>query len=301
MREHHDLNLLFPTTFSAACHRAGQAIAQLARSCRLTLTVVHVERSGQGNARARRELEVFLADEPHLRVCERVLTVSDDPAATVADMCRAEKFDLVMAPASDRMGLRGLMRRSFRARLLATCPVPLWTAAGCLPSTDFARPLRTVACLVDFDDAPAPFLLLVSAFASRVGARVHFLSILPPVNEGTLTDVLTSDAPLLPDAAMRRVEAMVASQQEQPSILVAAGHRRSGLRRLLTRCEADLLFVSPRQAAAGLGARFSRDLDRLPCPVICLDPSPSGFPGWSFEDAAAPAYAGRARALATVG
>lgn len=303
MHDSHDLRLLFPTTFSATCHRAGQAVAQLARTCRLTLTVVHVEQSGERNDRARRDLDVFLRDEPNLRACERVLAVSDDPAGTVASMCRAEKYDLVMAPASERVGLRRLgqlVQRSFRARLLASCPVPLWTAAGCLPAADFARPLRTVACLVDFDDDPAPFLLLVSAFARRVGARVHFLSIIPPIDDGTLADVLTSDAPLLPEAALRRLEATVEAQ-DRPSIHVASGSRRSGLRRLLARCDADLLFVGPGQASAGFGSRFSRDLDRLPCPVVCLDPSPSGFGGWSFEQAASAAYAGRTGALATAG
>ncbi len=280
-----DLRLLFPTTFSEACRQTGPAIAQLAGIGRLTLTMVHVVKRGARHAPARRELDTFLADADAYSTCERIVVEADDPAVAVSEICTRDRFDLVMAPASGRLHLRRLFSQSFRARLLKHCPVPLWTAGGCLPSANFRRSIGTVACLIDFDDDPVGFLRLVSAFADRLKARVQVLAVLPPVDDGTLAEVLTSDTPLLPARAMGRIQRMFAGQ-EPPAIDVAVGARGRELVRMLSRCDADLLFVGPGHVARGVWPfRFSSALDGLPCPVVCVDGTSSGFSGWSFQDA----------------
>lgn len=281
MRDTPDLHLLFATNFSEACHRTGSAIAQLAGRCRLTLTIVHAVRPDDPVRQRRRELDAFMADVDRDIDCRRLIVEGRDPAADVADLCGTRRFDLVMAPGSSRRNWQGLLTRSFRSRLLARCGVPLWTAGSCLPSADFARPIRTVSCLLDFDDDPATFLRLVSAFTRCVGARLRVLAVIPPVDDGTLADVLTSDAPLIPVRAVHRIQELCTGQ-EPPAIDVAVGDRGRELRRMLGRSPTDLLFVGQRHAMGPWF--FPRRLDRLPCPVVCVDGSPAGFTRWSFQD-----------------
>lgn len=284
MDERPDFRVLFPTSFSTASVHAGRAIRQLADGRRLSLTIMHVM-SPRGRVRqAQARLDAFLADiDGHCEI-ERLLVQDDGAVTAVAELCRTEQFDLVMAPSSGRSSVHGLLAGSFRAQLLQRCCVPLWTVGDRLASSHFVGPLRTVACLVDFDDSPAGFIRLASAFADRVSARLRVLSVVPTIDEGTLAHVVTSDAPLLREHAVSRIHAMLAGCIV-PDIDIAVGDRAQGLRRMLDRASADLLFVGPRQARFGSWlSGFDRVLDRLPCPVVCVDAAASRFPGWSFQD-----------------
>jgi hypothetical protein len=281
MRDAPDLHLLFATNFSEACHRTGAAIGQLAGRCRLTLTIVHAVGPDDPVRQRQRELGGFMAGVDRDIDCRRLIVEGRDPAGDVAALCATRRFDLVMAPGSKRRGWHGLLARSFRSRLLRQCSVPLWTASACLPSTDFSRPIGTVSCLLDFDDDPAAFFRLVSTFSQRVGARLRVLAVIPPVDDGTLADVLSSDAPLTPARAVDRIQELCAGH-EPPSIDVAVGDRGREVRRMIGRHTTDLLFVGRRHAAEPWF--FPRTLDRLPCPVVCVGGSPAGFTRWSFQD-----------------
>lgn len=277
------LRLLFATSFSEGCERAAGAVVHLAAGGRADVTVVHAARSGAAAARASRELDRVLAAIDSRGVCRPILVESTDAAASIAGICLADRFDLVMAPASTRAGIGRLLSRSFRARLLRQCNVPLWTAGAHALSTA-SRPIQTVACLMDFDNDRAPFVQLVQSFAARYGARLHFLYVVTPIDESTLTHALVSQAPLTPSLALKRIRDMF-PPDDVPQIDVAVGDRGGELRRMLARCQADILFVGPRHASATAWAlRFSRDLDRLPCPVVCIDGAASGFARWPFQE-----------------
>jgi len=278
-----DLRILFPTTFSDACARTGEAIVQLAGACDVHLTIAHVVRPGARTEAAHGRLEEYLPELDANLACRRILVEGDDPALAIAELSRGSRFDLVMTPASARTGLRSWMSRSFRARLMRRLDVPMWTAGGCLSQVDFKRPLRHVACLVDFDDAPATLLEHVASFASRFDAAVHVLSVIPPIDDGTLAEILNSEAPLQPGSAMSRIQSMFTSRA-LAGIDVAVGDRRQELRRMIARCQPDLLFIGPRQFARGWLQSVPRAFDTLPCPVVCLEGTPAGFVGWSFQD-----------------
>lgn len=279
-----ELRLLLPTDFSAQSQVAVRAALQLAEACRVALTIVHVLPPGSRPQRARASLDAVLPDTAPLQHCDRLLLEAPDPAVAIGELCQKERFDLVMAPSSGRR-LPGLFSSSFRAGLLRRCHVPVWTGAGRLPIERFARPISTVACLIDFDDEPGRFLRRVSAFTSHLGARLQLLSVLRPVDDGTIGDVVTSDAPLSPVHAVDRVRALFAGQA-CPEFDVAVGDLRPTLGAMLARCEADLLFVGPRQSrSGGWRTRLPRLFDRLPCPVVCLDGRSVGAVEWSFEDA----------------
>jgi nucleotide-binding universal stress UspA family protein len=289
MRNAPVLHLLCPTGFSAAGRHVGAPIAQLAEVCPVSLTIVHVVRPGMRDLRPRLELESFLARERFAQ-CERVLVEADDAPAAVAGLCARAHYDLIMAPATGRTGLSRVLSGSFRARMLEDCAVPLWTVGACLPAATFQRPLRTVSCLIDFEDDPRALVSLASTFAERFGARVQAVSVVPPIDDGTLGDVMSSDRPLSPECARERIRALFAGQGDC-DIEVVAGTGRRGLRAALARGAADLVFVGARQARAGAWRfGFSRTLDALPCPAVCLGRTSGAFTGWSFLDASRYAF-----------
>lgn len=287
MRDAPDLRILFPTTYSDACRQTGEALEQLAGVCNLHLTMAHVVRPGARTREAHRALDEFLPQADSALVCRRILVEGDDAAGAIAEVSRESRFDLVMTPASSRTGMWGWLSRSFRARLMRRLDVPLWTAGWRLPTLNFRRPIRTVACLVDFDDAPERLLQHAAAFASRFDAAVHVLAVIPPIDDGTLAEILNSDAPLMPGSALSRIQAMFASRA-LAGVDVVVGERGHELERMIARCQPDLLFTGPRQfRRGGWLARVPRVFDSLPCPVVCLEGADRGFVGWSFQDSLA--------------
>jgi hypothetical protein len=140
-----------------------------------------------------------------------------------------------------------------------------------------------VACLIDFADEPEALLALAKRVAADAGATLHALAVVPPVHEGTPTEMLGSDVPLTVAEACARIDAM-AGRAAARHVVVAAGRRGAELPGLLSSCEADVLLVGRRPLSSGSWARsFLRDLDRLPCSVICVDPQSTGMADWPFR------------------
>ena len=192
-----------------------------------------------------------------------------------------------MAPASDRLGLHSLFTRSLRAKLLNQCKVPLWTAGPCLDSAACMKHgIRTVACVANFDRGGNAHLPLAAAFAARMGARMRLVHVIPPVSEGNLARAMDSDMPLMPEVAVERLRAAFAGKP-YPEIDVVVGDMGRELPRLLRRCEADLAFIGPGQGTCGaFFRRLTPVIQRLPCPVICVDGAACAFDRWTFQNAA---------------
>lgn len=279
-----DLRILFPTSFSDACFRTARAIAQLADNTSIGLTITHVVEPGGATREKRRELDSFMAEADHYDGCTRVLVEAGDPVDAIAELCDKGCFDLVVAPASDRLGVHRFVKASTRAKLLKHCCAPMWTAGTCLDRVNFKAPIRTIACLLDFDQDNGGYLPLAAAFAARLGARMRIMHVIRPVDEGELARSLHSRAPLMPETAVERIRAAFAGQ-DCPEVDVAVGSVTAELPRMLQRSEADLAFVGPGQALNGSWfPRLQRGLDRLPCPVICVDGASSAFDRWTFQD-----------------
>lgn len=278
-----DLRILFPTSFSDSCFRTARAIAQLADTCRINLTIAHVVKTGTGDARTRRELDSFMAEADHYDSCQRVLAESDDAIQSIAAMCESGRFDLIVAPASDRLGLHSLFTTSFRARLMKRCKTPLWTMGACLDSANFKTGIRTIACVVDFGFDSPKYLPLVTAFAERLGARLRIVTVLPEISEGTLARSLNPAAPLTPEMAVKQIHGTF-DRRTCPEVSVAVGETGSELPRLLRECDAQLAFLGRGQALRYAWLpRLARHLDRMPCPVICVDGAAEAFHEWSFQ------------------
>jgi hypothetical protein len=282
-----DLRILFPTSFSDACFRTTRAIAQLAESCTVSLTVAHVVQPGADTLKKRRELDSFMGEADHYDECRRILIESNDPAEAIAELTRKNCFDMILAPASDRLGLHSLFKPSLRAKLLKQCTAPVWTAGSCLDHRPMKQRIQTIACLVDFEGQGNAHLPLAAAFAARVGARMRLVHVIPPVGEETLARAIDSDAPLMPEVAISRLRAAFTGRP-YPEIDVAIGDPARELPRLLDRCEADLAFVGPGQALCGaFFCRLAPFIKRLPCPVICVDGGSCGFSRWTFQQTSA--------------
>jgi nucleotide-binding universal stress UspA family protein len=282
-----DFRILFPTSFSDACFRTSRAIAQLADRRRVSLTIAHVAKPGSITIGTHRDLDSFMAEADHYDNCRRVLIESDDPVEAIGDLCDRDPFDLVLAPSSDRLGLHKFFSSSFRAKLLNRCQAPVWTAGNCLDRFAFKPSIRSIACVLDFDCPNDAHLRLAASMAWQTGATMRIVTVIPPNDEGTLARSLYSRGPLMPEVAVERIGSAFAGRA-CPEIEVAVGDTSTELPRLVKRCESDLAFVGPGQALAGIWrARLASCLDRLPCPVICVDGGSASFDGWNVQQEAA--------------
>lgn len=283
-----DLRILFPTSFSDACFRTIRAVAQFADSCNIDLTLAHaVPEHASSNPTARQELHSFFAEADHYSCCHRVV-LRGNPLDQISELATTGAYDLVMIPASDRFGVPSWFRSSFRARMLQQCPVPVWTFGGALDNAQIRRQIRTITCLVDFDGGGHPHLRLAAAFASQIGALLRVVHVLEKVDEGTLARFCSAEPPLCGDLAKQQIHSLcsrVAATGAEVDIIVGA--RRKELCKLLKSCNSDLLFTGPRQV---LGSRLPAPrlqpyINRLPCPVVCVDGKAAQFERWSFENA----------------
>lgn len=283
-----ELNLLFASNFSNSCFRALRAVAQLADVFDTRLTVAH---STQATA-PRHDSRSFLAETARLENSRNV-TLDGAPLAALTALSRQEHFDLILAPGADRLGLPRPFHRSLRAGLLSAAAAPVWTTGRHLEEAHFRRPIRTVAVALDGWDSNMQHLHLASTFADRVGARLHLLTAVPAVHEGTLLSQAVVPQPLHPDRAIARIEQLLAGWHRMPEVDVAIGSAGREIPRMAARCAADLLFLSQAQSTSGLVfPGISRPVNNAPCAVVSV---PAALPGafrWSFQTpAAAPAAA----------
>ena len=196
-----DLRLLVASDRLELTPAVHRAIAQLSAVCHVDLTVARVDTGGDD---AGTPAPIVFDPDAAPRRIQRLELEEPDAATAIAGLSRQYRFDLVMAPAAGTSWWR--RARSFRSRLLTRSNVPLWTAGHAVTAMHFHRPLRTIACLLDFEVDPGPLLQRAAAFARRMQARLHVLAVLPPVDGRALATVPTSPAPPRPAAAGGRSE-----------------------------------------------------------------------------------------------
>jgi hypothetical protein len=285
MHRPYDLKLLFATTFTDGCFRAIRALAQMADAMPVSLTIAHVSSSGQS---LHGELQSFFAEADHYPNCNRVQLQGTSPAKALAAYAHQERHDLILVPRSDRLGFPRPFHRSTRSELLRSGVAPLWTGNRGLDRADFLRPYRVIAVGMDGTSKDVRHLELAASFAANIGARLHLLTVVPPIHEGTLLDQTTTSEPLSEKVASRRIEKLLAGWNRIPTIDVAIGSFERELPRMLRRCEADLLFLSESQSCSGLFfPQISRAVDQSPCSVISVPTNLRYNFTWSFESAAA--------------
>ncbi len=279
----HPLDILFLTNFSEYCFRAIPAIAQMADSLFVRLTLMHVYNPAESDAKtADHLLGSFFPEADRYRSCLRVAT----PGPVVDAVKRhldVWPVNLIVAPASDPIGVPRIGDRSLRARLIEECGVPVWTIGRRVRVPKLLRPVKNVACWLDFNMRGAPHLPFAMEYAQRVGANLHMLRALPPIHEGSLVHGTRPNRSLHPDGASREILRLCSGSPVRPHIHVTEGEGRRALCKMLDACDADLVFLRNDEwfltRWLGLGLRLG---DFVSCPSIYVGDRLS-VPVWNLE------------------
>jgi hypothetical protein len=192
--------------------------------------------------------------------------------------------NLIVAPASDPIGFPRFGERSLRAQLIEQCGVPVWTFGRNMDLSGLSRPVRNVACWLDFRPQKTTHLSFAIEYAHKLNAKLHLLRALPPIQEGSLHAALHKEIPPQQEGmAHDQVLRLCAGAPVSPEIHIAEGAGRGTFRRLLSGCDADVVFLRNEEMILtrwlGLGLPFG---DNSPCPAVYVGDRLS-VPVWNFE------------------
>ncbi len=267
------LNVVFMTNFSDACFRATPSVAQLADDVAIRLTILHVyDPRTQEKHEAQAHVRGFFPEADHYQGTER-LAMPGNPVAAVSKLSHRQSIDLVVSPASDPLGLPRLGHRSLRGRVLHECGVPVWSLGRRVDVSKLSRPVRNVACWMEFGSAETTHLALATEYARTVGARLHLLHALPEINEGMILPY-AAEQPLHPDGVRDAFHQMMCNTPVKTEIHVQTGGGSRACAALTKACDADLLFTHIPEGpfTNWIRSEFSA-VDRCPCPSISVGPS----------------------------
>lgn len=273
MSESRPFEVTFLTSFSDTCFRAIPALAQMADSIDLRLSIVHCHdpRRGATDAATAR-LRSFFPEADGYPGCARRL-LDAPPVEAVARLHAERPIDLLVAPAGDPLGMPRLAHHSLRATLLRG-PVPaLWTVGPESSPATVGRPVRHVACCVHVGTPGDAHIRLASRYASELGAVLHVVQILPEIHDGTMLR-LAYAVPIDARSATERVRRL-SPAAAAATIQIHVTTARRLAHTLDTECTADLVVVDG-QAWTRRRAflrRLDPVLDRLRRPVICAGPA----------------------------
>jgi nucleotide-binding universal stress UspA family protein len=260
-----EFRVLLATDAATARDDADRAIAQFARVGAVHVDVVHVVKPGGLTREIWQRLHDTLAG-PLRGAVDHYLVEGGDPAAAITRFCRKGAYDVIMAPASARHTAWLPWRLSVRAALLRSSTVPVWTTGARPPESLHRREVRHVGCYLSLETGCDPHLRWASEFAQRLGASLHLLHVVPPIDDGTIAEAFASDRPLGPEDALARLGACLADGVDARTTVVVGTQRRE-LGRVIRAEAIDLLCISPQEALCG--SRLSPALRALPCPVVC--------------------------------
>jgi hypothetical protein len=144
------------------------------------------------------------------------------------------------------------------------------------------RPVRNVACWLDFHSLQSDHLGYSFEYAYKLNAKLHLLHTLPMIDEGMLSLGIGEKA-LEPGKAAEEILRLCANAPLLPEVRVARGSGRTTLAGMLRDCDADVVFLRNEEPVMaewlGLGLRLC---DGLPCPAICTGDELRG-PVWNLE------------------
>lgn len=298
MNSPHPLDILFLTNFSDFCFRSIPAIAQMADTLRVRLTIMHVydpARCSQASADA--QVHSFFPEADRYPACQR-LAVPGPLMDAVRRHLETWPVNLIIAPASDPIGLPRVGERSLRARLIEECGIPVWTIGSRIRVSKLMLPVKNVACWLDFQVPDTSHLSFAMEYARKLKAKLHVLRALPAVHEGLLAEGTSDEKALHPSVASQEILKLCRNGSVRPEVHIATGQGRSAVARMLQACDADVAFLRCEESLLakwlGVGARLGGG---LPCPAIYIGRHLS-IPAWNLEPGAAFRKPGLVRAVA---
>jgi hypothetical protein len=259
---------VFMTSYSDYCFQAIPAIAQMADDVPLKLTIVHTLPPGSSIGErkgAQARIESFFPEADAFAQTERRV-MSGSPLEAVRRLGLEKPLDLLLAPASERLGFPRIGHRSQRCQFLRESGIPLWSIGRKTELPRIHRRPKNVACWLDFDRDCARLVACAMAYARKLEANMHILCALPEIHEGS---VFLDNEPLTVNGAVAEVNKRISWLEATPKIHVARSDNKSARKQLLRQCDADLLFVSDwsRSLPAWLAPK-PKFMDDSPVPVI---------------------------------
>jgi hypothetical protein len=190
--------------------------------------------------------------------------------------------NLIVAPASDTVGLPRFGAGSTRARLIRSSGVPVWTIGRKVQLDGLWRAPKNVACWLDLHSTQTEHLAFAMEYARKTGAKLHLLRALPSIDEGLL-HLGAMKRSLMPESNVEEILRLCGKAPGNPEVHVTVGANRTALKRLLRQCSADVLFIDREDSRVaewmGLGLGIG---DAVPCPTIYVGPRPA-VPVWNLE------------------
>ena len=266
------LDILFLTNFSDNCAHSIPAIARMAEALKVRLTVMHVYDPAcctQSDAEA--QLSLFFPDIGHYASCHRI-ALPGPLLDVVRSYLEVWPVNLIVAPASDPMGFRGIGRRSTRSRLVKECGVPIWTIGRRVQTERLYRPVQNVACWLDFHSSETDHLAFAMEYAGKLKAKLHLLRALPEIHEGSLIYGAANQGKMLfPSGASDEILRLCSNSPIRPEVHVSSSQDHFTLASMLQDCEADVVFLRNEESSLvewlGRGLRLG---DNLPCSAIYI-------------------------------
>jgi hypothetical protein len=264
-----EMKLAFLTRFSESCFDAIPAVAQWVDDVASSLTIIHVydqRRTHRSDAQA--QLNAFYAEADRYRTTRRVLLEGADVAGAVASYLEAQPHDLLLCPASDRVGFPRPWHKSTRAALLQTCDTPLWTVGARLDVRISPR-IQRVGCLLSPHADCRSTLLAAERYALFHGAVLQLMAVAHEPDVESLRRTLQQG--IASAAEDRRLGVRVLTQSWE-SYMSTHDDARS-IRNMLSGARTDILFASKPMVVRQRFARVTVAdfLDAAGCPVICVD------------------------------
>ena len=183
---------------------------------------------------------------------------------------------LLLTPRRER-SWTGIWRRPVTEQILRLTDLPVYVANLPRLGKDYRFECRKVMCVVNLDGTDDAIIDSAAAVASRSGARIEILHVLPEVSEGLLAmGIAQTDRPLSKDVAMDRIRALGATLRDSYTSSIAVGSLRKSIVSAAKKSGADLVILG--RAKPGEWAPYCPGIQsltrRLTCPVLSVSISP---------------------------
>ena len=137
-----------------------------------------------------------------------------------------------------------------RAAIVQRSPIPVWTTGARHLDSLHRRQVQHVGCYLSLETGSDSHVRWAADFATRLGARLHLLHVVPPIEDGTIATAFELDRPLCADEAHSRLQTWIARGVDAATT-VAVGARRQDIRRLVQAEAIDLLCIPSHDALRG--------------------------------------------------
>ena len=283
-------NILFPVDFSPSCNAMAPYVKRAAAIFGASVTLVHIfdlyshdafqlyvrplsEVAEEQRNLAREKLDLFLKPEFPVGEFPRIL-LSGDAAIQIAQLARANGFDLIIMPTHAGLFRRTLLG-SITAKVLnhADCPVLTTQHAETISPRQLEH--REWVCAIGLDPDSERVLRYASNVAKAVGANLSVVHVIPASGPDlpVRLDLEERAASAAREAASRRIEELQSAAGSHARVSMAIGPMKDTLTDTARRLRADVLVMgrSPQSGVLGRLRDLSYALVRdAPCPVLSV-------------------------------